>query len=857
LVAVVEPTWFNKSLVTGAGGSSARTLEDRFTHVIDVRDYGAVGNGTTDDTAAVQAAITAAYSTGKRAVYFPPGTYWFALASASLDPGIGPIDFFGAGMGASVLKYDEGTSATFGAAGHKCLFKNTANTTKYGITFRDMGFRGTLFDVGGRLNTGGPAIALDWYDNITLDHCRVSYTAHIATQCEAVRSVNVTGCEFHACIRDMCRFRSSFNVTITGNTFRHCVDDPIALHQAGYIQGDGKVREGITVTGNTFEDTHRLCILGGRNVVVSGNTMRRSHGFWISSDGPGGESPNATFAIKVSDNIIEDTLDTVYTPILVTSADARGTAESGGSTFVPGAGTLQPYAYRDNNQDTAADALAVPAGLTIQNNTILRTLPTVANYSAWGFGLRLQASGWTDLPVTDAALRPTAGIQVTFGTPGLIVSGNVVRNCTDGIRLVGTPPSNSCTGRVAGNVIFDCLGKGLLGQLAAAARVTLRVSDNVFNCDPYHISTLRGAGGTWSAVTDCVAIQLEPLQGVSVEHNTFLNCSRAVYAGLGAVDLLGNTVICDPSASGVSASNKGVSDVPRASASWFHQIVDCDPSSGTFGDLKNVCVRSSNAAIPTAGTYVVGHFVHNTAPSVGATGLLYGWLRLTTGTAHVNGTDWAEVALPNYSRTAGTLSVAASMTAPSFVGALTGTASSATTLAAGADRTKLDGIAAGATVNSTDAALRDRTTHTGAQAISTVTGLQGALDLKAPLASPTFTGTVVAPAFTATTSSGLTASAAYLSAAVELGATAGVANTPYIDFHSGATAVDYDSRIIASGGTGAVQQGTLTYQAGSHVFNGRILPNISDYADDVAAAAAGVPVGALYRTGNSVKVRVS
>lgn len=44
------------------------------------------------------------------------------------------------------------------------------------------------------------------------------------------------------------------------------------------------------------------------------------------------------------------------------------------------------------------------------------------------------------------------------------------------------------------------------------------------------------------------------------------------------------------------------------------------------------------------------------------------------------------------------------------------------------DKTKLDGIAAGATANSTDAALRDRATHTGVQAISTVTGLQTALD---------------------------------------------------------------------------------------------------------------------------------
>lgn len=49
---------------------------------------------------------------------------------------------------------------------------------------------------------------------------------------------------------------------------------------------------------------------------------------------------------------------------------------------------------------------------------------------------------------------------------------------------------------------------------------------------------------------------------------------------------------------------------------------------------------------------------------------------------------------------------------------------------ASAMKTKLDGIAAGATANASDAQLRDRSTHTGTQAISTVTGLQTVLDGK-------------------------------------------------------------------------------------------------------------------------------
>lgn len=47
-----------------------------------------------------------------------------------------------------------------------------------------------------------------------------------------------------------------------------------------------------------------------------------------------------------------------------------------------------------------------------------------------------------------------------------------------------------------------------------------------------------------------------------------------------------------------------------------------------------------------------------------------------------------------------------------------------------ANSTKLASVASGATANSSDVSLRDRTTHTGAQAISTITSLQTILDSK-------------------------------------------------------------------------------------------------------------------------------
>lgn len=55
----------------------------------------------------------------------------------------------------------------------------------------------------------------------------------------------------------------------------------------------------------------------------------------------------------------------------------------------------------------------------------------------------------------------------------------------------------------------------------------------------------------------------------------------------------------------------------------------------------------------------------------------------------------------------------------------------------------------------------------------------------------------------------------------------GTANSPYINFHSGAVATDYDVRIIATGGNGVNAGGAIRHQAAIHYFEGQLSCNDS------------------------------
>lgn len=91
---------------TATNAMTSRSAQDRAAEVINVKDYGAIGDGATDDTAAIQAALNAITLDGG-AVYFPGGNYSIAQTLTIPTTGLSPN-----GLWAGIRLYGDGTGFT-------------------------------------------------------------------------------------------------------------------------------------------------------------------------------------------------------------------------------------------------------------------------------------------------------------------------------------------------------------------------------------------------------------------------------------------------------------------------------------------------------------------------------------------------------------------------------------------------------------------------------------------------------------------------------------------------------------------------------------------------------------------------
>lgn len=126
-----------------------------------VKDYGAVGDGVWDDTAAIQAALadgrsnaSAEYNGAPKGLYFPPGTY---LVRNTLNWNGCCVTLQGAGPYASVIRLAPSSNGYGDASTPKALLATPDGNSS---------FRQNIWDIGLTIGSGNPgAVAVDYISN--------------------------------------------------------------------------------------------------------------------------------------------------------------------------------------------------------------------------------------------------------------------------------------------------------------------------------------------------------------------------------------------------------------------------------------------------------------------------------------------------------------------------------------------------------------------------------------------------------------------------------------------------------------------------------------------------------------------
>ena len=225
----------------GATGAQTRTVENKLREFVSVKDFGAVGDGVTDDTVAIEAAITASAGTNK--LVFPRGTYRFTspLTISNVD-----VDFCN-----SVLDYD-------GAPG---FFALTLNSDSGGGTSGRAGNRFSDF----ALRQNDWAEYVTFSGSTTYDPPSISAYANVTNSTPNALSttVSVSGARAGGYAR------ATFDAIVPGIVLSAEVtaDDVVTVYFNNYSSDVVDLPSGtlsVTVVNNAY---HGLCIGGGLGVV--------------------------------------------------------------------------------------------------------------------------------------------------------------------------------------------------------------------------------------------------------------------------------------------------------------------------------------------------------------------------------------------------------------------------------------------------------------------------------------------------------------------------------------------------------------------------------------------------------------
>lgn len=397
--------------VTATGTTTPRTLGDRFADVVNVKDFGAVGDGVTDDTAAIQASLNYAQNLGGNCtVDLNRGVYLKSDLSATLSLyGVDNVTI----TNGTILHDDKDTNPRRDLI----AFNNCKN-----LVLSDLIIEGTLQEYQNETNQS-QCLTGENLSNFHMEGVTIRNNRFMATAFNRVSGAIITGCTIENSLRDGFRFTRSTGIVVDGNYLKNVSDDCIALHSE---DGEVELSSNHVVTNNNIIGCQGIKILGGKNVVVSSNNLtlciRNPIQIKMATTFLA-EGSTQVYSVNVTNNVITDSFGVYgsnYTILI--GSDATRNVVVGSTPNI----TVAPYNTNYNNNVLITDLNGGTAGINVHGNMIRRTRPTGVAYSTFGFGQKLDRTAspiFTD-PILTSDSFYTHGLQIEGPTRDFTISAN-------------------------------------------------------------------------------------------------------------------------------------------------------------------------------------------------------------------------------------------------------------------------------------------------------------------------------------------------------------------------------------------------------------------------------------------------
>ena len=590
-------------------GATARTVQSKLRDTVSVKDFGAVGDGVADDTAAIQAAINSLSS--EDSLYFPSGTY-IVSPPASNDyvlklPAANNLTVYGDST-SSIVKIKSSAGNYRGILG----YVNGASPS--GLTVRDI-----TFDHNGQNNVLPTTAAYsaqvratvstyltttDWdrlqFLNITVLNCDAEVSIYCPRGAYFGGSVLIDGCTWYDA--------RNANGANFDQSFINCTCEYLQIVN-NHFRGASWA-----LAPRTAIETH------ASDCVVTGNTI----GFFqVGMNLTGVSQAGTTYRQVCSDNTIEASRD----GILIWSqslAPASATIGFEGMTVQGNIIDMKPYDYAFAPSPIGYKGIAFFGGaqITLKRCAILDNIIS--------YPVDLAGNSYVDLSSSKSwgAIHSYQDSAPTALLDDVVIAGNVVVNCASaglfsdlgvwrGAQIVGNTFDNCGTttsASAAFNNKIPLYFTSTLSSDAVIARNTFidtnatpTITDVIFLRDRlatpvYHYNVTDNVfefadGATLTAVTDYVGV--------------FSSATLVRFHGEVPTD----TVRLPAITGGIGSTVTIRSDGSTATKN----------QSGTTAWRKEVFTSTA----PATGSWRLGDLAWNTAPSAGGTP---GWVCTTAGT---------------------------------------------------------------------------------------------------------------------------------------------------------------------------------------------------------------------------------